>query len=417
MLAEAIHRAPWRPTSGWSIGLALVCAAPIVLLLRGAMPDWAPFFFGLPLLICLRYRSRRLLWLLAAAYVALAGYWAFFPFASPRRDAVPLQWTIPIANILVMAGTVHLILRFLERLQRAHDESAARAEESTRRNAELQSQLEKLATKNRELERQAEGLPQQTKELKTLSRELEQLRTANLNLDRIVVERTAELREIINELEQFSYTITHNLRAPLRAMNGYAEMLIEEAGRSLGERAEKYARCISKSAVRMDQLIADALSYSEALRQTLELGPLDPEILLREMIDADPEFQLPRAQIDIVGPLPPVIANIAGLTQCFSNLLNNAVKFVPEGVVPEVTIRAEKRNGSVRLWFEDNGIGIASEMLPKLFVMFQRLNRKYEGTGIGLALVKKVAERMRGSVGVESELGRGSRFWTEFEAV
>ncbi|MFO1501478.1 MAG: ATP-binding protein [Verrucomicrobiota bacterium] len=120
--------------------------------------------------------------------------------------------------------------------------------------------------------------------------------------------------------------------------------------------------------------------------------------------------------MQIQSPLPCVTGNAAALTQCFSNLLGNAVKFVAPGVVPQVVVRAEeKSDGLARIWVEDNGIGIAKAAHSRIFAMFERLHTAYEGTGIGLALVRKVVKRMNGDVGVESELGKGSRFWVEFQ--
>ncbi len=249
-------------------------------------------------------------------------------------------------------------------------------------------------------------------EVRRLHSEL--LRT-NEGLDRLVRDRTAELQEMVNELEHFSYTITHDLRAPLRAMHGYAEMLAEDCLPGLDANGRAYLERIRASAARMDRLITDALHFSKAARDQMELTPVDPGPLLVGIIDSYPALQAPLALIRIEHPLPRMVANEAGLTQCFSNLLGNAVKFVPRGRVPEVTIRAETRDDVVRLWFEDNGIGIAPEMKGRVFGMFQRLSKDYEGTGIGLALVKKVAERMRGRVGFESVPGAGSRFWLEFK--
>jgi signal transduction histidine kinase len=240
---------------------------------------------------------------------------------------------------------------------------------------------------------------------------------ANTGLDHLVRERTAELREMVDELEHFSYTITHDLRAPLRALHGFSEMLSEELQpATTSEQTRLCLKRIATAAARMDRLITDALSFSKVLRHQMELTPLDPGPLLAGMIDSYPAFQPPLAHIRIETPLPRVRANDAGLTQCFSNILGNAVKFVAPGCVPEVTIRAECRDGHVRLWFEDNGIGIPPEMSGRIFGMFQRLGKDYEGTGIGLALVKKVAERMEGRVGLESTPGQGSRFWLEFKA-
>ena len=111
--------------------------------------------------------------------------------------------------------------------------------------------------------------------------------------------------------------------------------------------------------------------------------------------------------------MPVVLGNEAGLTQCFSNLLGNAVKFVKPGEKPEIRVWATQRGEWVRIWVEDKGIGISKEMLPRVFEMFSRGSKEYEGTGIGLALVRKVVQRMGGKVGVESEEGKGSRFWIE----
>ncbi len=243
----------------------------------------------------------------------------------------------------------------------------------------------------------------------------EQTLAANVALDRQVRERTHELQDLVNELEHFSYTITHDLRAPLRAMHGFGAMLQEECMDALNASGREYVQRITTAAHRMDQLITDALSYSKAVRQELAMVPVDPVGLLRGMIDSYPIFQAPHANVEITAPLPKVLANEAGLTQCFSNLLGNAVKFVRPGVTPHVRIHAETRDGWVRLWFDDNGIGIPTAMQPRLFKMFQRLSKEYEGTGIGLALVRKVAERMGGRVGVESEVGEGSRFWMELK--
>ena len=154
--------------------------------------------------------------------------------------------------------------------------------------------------------------------------------------------------------------------------------------------------------------------------------------LLQGMIQSYPAFQRPKALIRIEGAIPPVLATEAELTQCFSNLLGNAVKFVEAGKTPEVRVWAQRlgkgeyratpeqaadqsgaESGWVRIWFEDNGIGIPKEAHSKVFGMFQRATRDFEGTGVGLALVKKVAERMGGRVGLESDEGKGSRFWLD----
>jgi signal transduction histidine kinase len=264
------------------------------------------------------------------------------------------------------------------------------------------------------------------------------LTKANASLERLVRERTAKLQEMVDELEHFSYTITHDMRAPLRAMQGFAGVMEELSADSMTAEKKECLYHITSSAARMDRLITDALSYSKTVSQELPLAQVDPGALLRGMIHSYPDFQPPKARIHIFGELPPVLGNEAGLTQCFSNLLGNAVKFVAAGKTPEVRIWSELRaappsppeNGVpkdtearlnqskvVRLWFEDNGIGIPEQSQPKIFQMFQRATRDHEGTGIGLALVRKVIARMGGAVGVESQPGKGSRFWLDLKPV
>jgi len=241
----------------------------------------------------------------------------------------------------------------------------------------------------------------------------EELAGSNSRLENQVRQRTASLQEIVNELEHFSYTITHDMRAPLRAVRGFIGTLEELLENRLNGDARDCMNRIAGSAKRMDRLITDALSYSKSLQTHLALGLVDATRLLHGIIESYPNLQPPKARIRIDSEIPAVLANEAGLTQCFSNLLDNAVKFVEPGASAEVRVRAETRDGFVRIWFEDNGIGIPELFRPRLFQMFQRANKSYEGTGIGLALVRKVAERMGGRVGVESGPGQGSRFWLE----
>jgi PAS domain S-box-containing protein len=229
--------------------------------------------------------------------------------------------------------------------------------------------------------------------------------------------RAAKLRETISELEGFSYSISHDMRAPLRAMESFAKLLLEDCGNDVGDLGRDYIRRIVTSASRLDRLIQDVLQYSKVVKTELKLEPVAVQKLVEEIIESYPALQSATAQVTIVKPLPAVMANQAALTQCISNLLGNAVKFVAPGSVPQIRIWAEHREGWIRLWFEDRGIGIEKEAHDRIFQMFQRLHRpdKYEGTGIGLAIVRKAVERMGGNVGVESEPGQGSRFWLELK--
>jgi signal transduction histidine kinase len=173
---------------------------------------------------------------------------------------------------------------------------------------------------------------------------------------------------------------------------------------------------ISRNADQMQHLINDLLALSRVARAevTMEFVPL--RAIISRVIEQNPAFQPPRALIEL-GPVADVIGNPVLLSQAVSNILGNAVKFVAPGTIPKVRIWSEPREDRVRLWVEDNGIGIPRELQGKLFAMFERLNQNpaYDGTGIGLAIVRKSMARMGGAVGVESDGKSGSRFWLEFK--
>jgi PAS domain S-box-containing protein len=247
----------------------------------------------------------------------------------------------------------------------------------------------------------------------------EKLARGRDELERVVKERTAKLQEMVTELQHVSYSITHDMRAPLRAMSAFAEMLLDDTSpsRPSPEEAKDYCRRIVRAAHRLDQLIVDALSYTRVVLQDVSLEPVSVTKIVRDLMDVYPHLQSDRADIQIEGTLPTVLGNESLLTQCFSNLLGNAVKFVAPGARPKVRLRAESNGQHARIWVEDSGIGIPQAAQKRLFGMYEKLDNRYEGTGIGLALVRKVVERMGGTVGAESEPGQGSRFWVDLTLV
>jgi signal transduction histidine kinase len=238
------------------------------------------------------------------------------------------------------------------------------------------------------------------------------------HLEETVAERTNQLRTTINELEAFSYSVSHDMRAPLRAMQSYGQYLVDEYGSKLDEQGVDYPHQIMRSAVRLDRLIQDVLSYTRILHLPLPMEPVNLDRLVRDIIETYPH-DLPIApQIQIQGRLPDVLGNEALLTQCFSNLLANGVKFVPAGTTPKLQISAESLGESeVRIWIKDNGIGIAPGNHARIFRLFERINpeTEFEGTGIGLTIVRKAIDRMGAGIGIESELGKGTRFWLQFK--
>jgi PAS domain S-box-containing protein len=246
----------------------------------------------------------------------------------------------------------------------------------------------------------------------------DELITARDHLEATVAARTESLRQTIGELEVLSYSLSHDLRAPLRAMRSFSQLLTAKLkGRIQGDEME-YLTKIVTGANRLDRLIRDVLSFSRLGRQSNHTDevPVDLEKLVNEIRQEHPSLNPPQAEIEIQTPLLAVKGHEALLSQCVSNLLINAVKFVAPGKLPQVRLWTEPAgDDQVKLWVEDNGIGIAKENQDRIFGMFQRLHnlQAYEGTGIGLAVVRKAVERMGGQVGVESEPGKGSRFWVQ----
>ena len=237
----------------------------------------------------------------------------------------------------------------------------------------------------------------------------EALQQLTQQLEKRVAERTADL-------EAFTYMAAHDLRAPLRGMQGMATILLEDYGDKLDATGKQYAQRIIMASDRLDRLINDLLAYSRVSRESIQATRVELDSAVQEAWS-----QLSSAWIDkdvtleVIKPLSTVYGHQTILIQALNNLFANAIKFVTPGVTPKIKVYAEQQNGRVRLWVEDNGIGIQPEYQEHIFGIFERLHSGdvYPGTGIGLAIVRKGIERMDGTVGVESKFGEGSRFWIE----
>ena len=246
----------------------------------------------------------------------------------------------------------------------------------------------------------------------------EALAAANTSLEAQVAERTAALAELNAQLDAFAYTVSHDLRAPLRAMEGFARILLDDFAETLGDKGGRYATRIVTAAERMEGLINDLLAYSRLQRYEATLRIVDPTPLAVRAAEEARAGHGKGVAIEVDLPLPPILGEPVVLGQVLVNLIGNAAKFRRAGEQANIAVRAERRDGRVRLWVEDDGIGIAPEHQARIFNVFERLHGQeaYPGSGIGLAIVKKGVERMGGNCGVESELGRGSRFWIELAA-
>jgi PAS domain S-box-containing protein len=268
----------------------------------------------------------------------------------------------------------------------------------------------------------------------------QELTLANAQLEQRVEERTTKLHEMMAELEHMSYSMIHDMRAPLRAIESFGGILAQDPQVRLSEEAHQLVKKMQTASRRMDQLLTGALNYSDAVRKPLPVAATNAHKLLGDLLAAHPEFKPPHAEVILEGNFPWVLCNEAALAQCFAEFIRNGIKFVGPGKQPRVRVwaslvqSAEVARGPapsssaagsrralqshpgdwVRLSFEDNGTGIPKHGRGRIFEMFQRMHGpEYPGAGIGLALVRKLIAQMGGHVGVESEKGKGSRFWLE----
>ena len=264
-------------------------------------------------------------------------------------------------------------------------------------------------------------------------------------LEKRVQERTGRLQETVSELETFSYTLAHDLRAPARAVTGHCEVVLEDFANDMSDGVRRAIEKIVRASRRMEMLTHDLLEFSRISRQEIVLQPVNIEPIVEELTALSP--QAVRKAITICTPLHPVLGHRGLLQHVLSNLVDNAIKFVRPEVPPKITISTEvvsqespntrsrslvfssteavrlkdspeQAEQRVRIWVSDEGIGIPRQVHQKIFGIFERAlpSGPYEGTGIGLAIVARAVQRMGGTCGVESEPGQGSRFWVELPA-
>ena len=247
------------------------------------------------------------------------------------------------------------------------------------------------------------------------ARAVENVRLLNELEDR-VRERTAQLEAANRELESFSYSVSHDLKAPLRGIDGFSRILEEDYRDRLDAEGRRFLQNIRRGTAQMNQLIEDLLAYSRMERRSLQGASLDlsamvQDVLAERMAEIEQSGVLLRPQL----PEVTVFADREGLLIVLRNLLENAIKFSRDAQSPTIDIGARSEGGKTVLWVRDNGIGFDMKFHDRIFDMFQRLQRAedYPGTGIGLALVRKAMQRMDGRVWAESSPGAGATFFLE----
>lgn len=233
------------------------------------------------------------------------------------------------------------------------------------------------------------------------------LRTRRLSLD-------LKLRN--EDLESFFHAMTHDLRAPLRAITGFSEALSEDEAASLSQKGRHYLATIQAATGQMQELIDALVDFSRLGRGEIQLKKVDLGLIYKNCLQAlQHELHNKGIHVMLTGEFPGVQANPTLLKMALINLLSNACKFIAPGVQPSVVLRTQVREGVCRIEVQDNGIGIAPEDQPRLFTPFTQLHgvEEYPGIGLGLATVRKAVTLMGGRVGLRSSPGQGSTFWIE----
>ncbi len=225
-------------------------------------------------------------------------------------------------------------------------------------------------------------------------------------------QRRAEIEQLNRDLERFNYSVAHDLRAPLRSITGFAQILREDFGPKMPPDALQYVQRMERSAERMDALVNGLLRYATIGRQKVQVREVRPDEAVRTaMAIIEQELQDRQAEVRIEGALPTVLGDPTLLQVVFQNLFANGIKFVAPGVHPLVVVAAEANATTVELSVTDNGIGFPPEARNRVFGMFERFHPEHPGTGIGLAVVHRAVQRMNGTIAMEAgPEGRGTRF-------
>lgn len=245
----------------------------------------------------------------------------------------------------------------------------------------------------------------------------ERLREINQELEHRVAERTAQLSQANQELEAFSYTVSHDLKAPLRGIDGYSQLLVEEYGSRLDEDGLQFVRRIRQGVQQMGALISDLLEYSRMERRDMAVDPVALLPLVQQILDSH-EADIDRHGVQVQLTMEPFTLALdrEGIAVVLRNLIGNALKFSRGSLPPRIEIGTRSDGGRRLLWVRDNGVGFDMKYHDRMFGIFQRLHRaeEFPGTGVGLALVAKAVQRMGGRVWAESTLGAGATFYLEF---
>jgi light-regulated signal transduction histidine kinase (bacteriophytochrome) len=250
------------------------------------------------------------------------------------------------------------------------------------------------------------------KELRERKRAEEEVRLLNSDLESRVQQRTAELEAVNTELASFTYTISHDLRAPLRGIHGLAHIILDEYGHEISPNTQQYIHRIQENARYMGQLIDDLLLFTHLGRQQLRRSSINMTELVEYVFNDLTRSKSRDIRLNL-NPLPAGFGDRALVKQAISNLLSNAIKFTRQRKVAQIEVGATSGESETTYFVRDNGVGFNMSYETKLFGVFQRLHHQheFEGTGVGLAIVKRIIQRHGGRVWAEGQMGKGATFY------
>lgn len=250
-------------------------------------------------------------------------------------------------------------------------------------------------------------------DITNLKKAEKEINTLNLKLEKKVAKRTEELNRANQELEAFSYSVSHDLKAPLRAIRGYASLITEEFGNDIPGAALHYFKSIGQNSEKMTNLITDLLQFSKLGRKSLDIKEVDSQSLVKNVWEDLTSLKKPANIEFIVHDLPRLEADNSLLTQVFVNLFSNSIKYAKPDSPGKITVSCKSDSEYHEFCVSDEGIGFDQKHAEKIFQVFQRLHNQdeYEGSGVGLALVKRIVHRHGGKIHVTSKKGAGSNFY------